>query len=74
MGMKIKVTNPDTYDYVDSDREYIQHEITTTEKTSDGYYNEAKMGVNRFYEDEETGIITRDVGKFEAWMRSVITR
>lgn len=78
MAMKIDIVDYDskTYDMVKSDREYIEHQITTTETVAedDGYYGAPTMGVKRFYEDDETGIITRDVAKFEAWMRSVSPR
>lgn len=76
MGMKIDIVDYDsgTYESVPSEHEYIQHEITSTrtEQERHGYYGGGpEMSVLRFYEDVETGIVTRDVGRYEAFLRKV---
>lgn len=63
------------FDDVDSERDYITHEIDSTITTNYEYGTpNVDRAVRPFYEDEETGILTRDVAKFEAWMRTVVTK
>lgn len=62
------------FDDVDSEREYVTHKIDSTTTTGDYYERDGERAFREFYEDDETGIITRDVAKFEAWMRTVVTK
>lgn len=79
VGMHIDIVDYDSgnYETVKSEHEYIEHKITSTKtETEDrGYYGGGpEMGVYSFYEDVETGILTRDVGRYEAWLKTLVTR
>lgn len=69
---RIKYWAPDSPRRVTSERAYYEHQIDST-LTSEREYMapEVSRKLRTFYEDEETGILTRDVGKFEAWMSRV---
>lgn len=54
---------------VESQRRYAIHELKTSATTPSSYYETAPTPSNRiWYEDEETGLVTTDVGKFEKFM------
>lgn len=57
----------------ESKGEYTTFEVTAIEK-GDDYYDRDKGVTLHLYEHEDTGIIVRDVGKFEAWLATLITR
>lgn len=66
------VADTDRYGTIDSDREYYVHEIDSTVVSEREYDRDDRdRKFRRFYEDSETGIVTRDVAKFEEWMRRV---
>lgn len=68
------VTDFPSFETVDSEREYVTHKVDSTTTTGDYYERDGERAFREFYEDDETGIITRDVAKFEAWMRTVVTK
>ncbi len=69
--MRVKIWDstgePGTHDWRDSEREYEKHEWGI--RTYDyGGYNDSTVDV---YEDQENGILVRDVEAYEAWLRKV---
>lgn len=61
-----------TYVDWDSSRTYITHEVDSTITSERDYGPDDKSrAIRPFYEDDETGILTRDVEKFEAWMARI---
>lgn len=65
---RVEYYSIDDYTLVDSKRDYITHKIDTT---VEDHYDRDDRKLRTFYEDDETGIITSDVAKFEAWMDKV---
>lgn len=62
----------ETFQRHDSTRQYTTHEVDSTVSTGYSYGPVDKdRAIRPFYEDDETGIITRDVRKFEAWMARI---
>lgn len=51
----------------ESQREYQEYEWVATYEVGDYYRDRSARNVN-FYVDEETGIVTQDVAKFEKWL------
>lgn len=66
--------NTDTFEGVRASKgEYTTFEVTAIEK-GDDYYDRDKGVTLSLYQHEESGILVRDISKFEAWLATVITR
>lgn len=62
--------DPDNYDMYTSERRYSQYQYMVVERVedSDGWSYDRALNLT-VYEDDETGLLTTDVGKFERWMQ-----
>ena len=74
MSKQIEIWDRTTHDMADSKFEYNTLEVTAIEKAEQHTYDRDQGITLHLYEHEDTGIFVRDIGKFEAWIATLITR
>lgn len=69
MAHQIEIWDPESSEYRDSHREYDHYLVTAIQKSDDSW-DRTDGGVTlNLYVDEQTGVVVKDVAKYEASLR-----